>query len=250
MFKSFSFPYYSYYSCSSKISCLVVPPSPPSSCSHFSKIVSSDSFLTTKTTTSPSTSSSSCYYLLQSFRSKMTKSQAYRKSSTASPHGRSYAPHIGIKRLSAEMVNPNQMLVKQRKVIPFNPTPTKFRHFKIYPGDNTTVTKNTSIISTALGRVKYTHDITRDVLLVNVLSEKREELLKEELWRYRTEHVRSVEENRHVCMLRTKCTFAFPKELINQPTKPPPRRQRFSRFDQWENPALPNADERTQLDWK
>eukprot|EP00922_Rhytidocystis_sp_ex-Travisia-forbesii_P040786 GHVS01060811.1.p1 GENE.GHVS01060811.1~~GHVS01060811.1.p1 ORF type:complete len:226 (+),score=49.13 GHVS01060811.1:146-823(+) len=188
-------------------------------------------------------------FLLLSRQTKMTKSQAYHRSSTASPHGRSYAPHIGIKRLSAEMIQPNGMLVKQRKVIPFNPSPTKFRHFKIYPGENTAVTKSTSIVATTLGRVKYTHDVSRDVLMVNVLPERREELLKEDLWRYRTEHVKSVEENRHVCMLRTKCTFAFPKALVNPPTKPPPRRQGMSRFDQWENPALPDTN-LGQLEWK
>lgn len=147
-----------------------------------------------------------------------------------------------MRRLSAEYVTPGCLLVKQRRYIAWGfEHKRRLRHRKMYPGMNVGVTKNSSLVSLAYGRVKYTHDVNRDVLVVNVLPERREELLREDLWRYRTEHVASMEENRHVCCLRSKETKVFVKKLVNPPMKPLPRPKFLSRFDTWENPTLPDA---------
>ncbi|KAF8822864.1 hypothetical protein IE077_004369 [Cardiosporidium cionae] len=174
-------------------------------------------------------------------RFKMTKVQAYRRSARASPCHQSVKAHIGVKRLSAEYVQRNQLLVKQRKNIAFNPAVTRLRHFKIYPGENVKVLKNTSLAATCDGRVKFSFNPFTKIKFVNILPEKREELLPEDLWRYRTEHTRSMEENRHLCFLRTKATPVFPKPLVNPPTKPPPRPRFLGRWDEWENPSLPDS---------
>ncbi|PHJ17600.1 mitochondrial ribosomal protein l27 [Cystoisospora suis] len=180
--------------------------------------------------------------LLSAVRTKMVKSASYRRPSRASPTGQARKPHIGVKRLSAEYVWPGVVLVKQRKIIAFNvETKRRNRHFKIYPGENVKVTKTTNLVALAHGRVKYTHDVSRDVLVVNVLPERREELLREDLWRYRTEHVRSMEENRHICFLRMKAVRMFGKPLVNPPTKPPLRPHHFTKQDIWENPTLPDV---------
>ncbi|KAF8820691.1 hypothetical protein IE077_004444 [Cardiosporidium cionae] len=174
-------------------------------------------------------------------RFKMTKVQAYKRSARASPSHQSVKAHIGVKRLSAEYVQRNQLLVKQRKNIAFNPAVTRLRHFKIYPGENVKVLKNTSLAATCDGRVKFSFNPFTKVKYVNILPEQREELLPEDLWRYRTEHTRSMEENRHLCFLRTKATPVFPKPLVNPPTKPPPRPRFLGRWDEWENPSLPDS---------
>jgi len=141
-------------------------------------------------------------------------------------------------------VGPRAMLVQQRKFVsPNYPIATRRRQHKYYPGENVRAARFTSLLSTCWGRVKITHDITRDVMVMNVLPEPREELLVEDLWRYRMEHVRSMEENHHICQLRMKAAVAFPKSLVNAPKKPPPRRVFFSnKYDEWENPGLPDRE--------
>lgn len=181
-------------------------------------------------------------YNRQTVRFKMVKSSAYHRRSRASPTGQSQKAHVGPRRLSAEYVTPGVLLVKQRRYIAWGfESKRRNRHRKMYPGENVGVAKDSSLVSLVHGRVKYTHEVERDVLLCNVLPEPREELLREDLWRYRTEHVASKEENRHICHLRMKATRTFPKELVNPPTKPLPRPKFLSRFDQWQNPTLPDA---------
>ncbi|KAL8426438.1 hypothetical protein Efla_005492 [Eimeria flavescens] len=184
----------------------------------------------------------SLYFSRQSVRFKMVKSSAYRRRSRASPTGQSQKAHVGPRRLSAEYVTPGAVLVKQRRYIAWGfETKRRRRHAKMYPGENVGVAKDSSLVALVHGRVKFTHDVTRNVLLCNVLPEPREELLREDLWRYRTEHVGSKEENRQVCHLRRKATRVFPKQLVNPPTKPLPRPKWLSRFDHWQNPTLPDA---------
>lgn len=181
-------------------------------------------------------------YNRQSVRFKMVKSSAYHRRSRASPTGQSQKAHVGPRRLSAEYVTPGVVLVKQRRYIAWGfESKRRNRHRKMYPGENVGVAKDSSLVSLVHGRVKYTHDTERDVMLCNVLPEPREELLREDLWRYRTEHVATMEENRHVCHLRMKATRSFPKELLNPPLKPLPRPKYLSRFDLWQNPTLPDA---------
>lgn len=181
-------------------------------------------------------------YNRQSVRSKMVKSSAYHRRPRASPTGQSQKAHVGPRRLPAEYVSPGVLLVKQRRYIAWGfENKRRHRHKKMYPGENVGVAKDTSLVSLVHGRVKYTHETERDVMLCNVLPEPREELLRDDLWRYRTEHVRTKEENRHVCHLRMKATRVFPKELVNPPKKPLPRPKWLSRFDHWENPTLPDA---------
>ncbi|KFG52612.1 hypothetical protein TGFOU_263110 [Toxoplasma gondii FOU] len=190
----------------------------------------------------PSSLLSAAPSLLTFCRTKMVKSASYRRPSRASPTGQARKPHVGVRRLAAEYVWPGVVLVKQRKVIAFNvETKRRNRHFKLYPGENVKVSKVTNLVALCHGRVKFTHDVSRDVLVVNVLPERREELLREDLWRYRTEHVRSMEENRHICFLRRKAVRMFGKELVNPPTKPPLRPFYFTKYDSWENPALPDV---------
>merc|ERR550539_878569 len=104
--------------------------------------------------------------------------------------------HIGVKALSAEYCEAGRLICKQRKFIAKNPLVTRNRNFKIYPGVNVKVMKSTSLQAAVSGRVKMTHDVKRGVLIMNILAEPREELLRDDLWRYRTEHVESMEENR------------------------------------------------------
>mmetsp|Transcript_20825 Transcript_20825/g.34647 ORF Transcript_20825/g.34647 Transcript_20825/m.34647 type:complete len:317 (-) Transcript_20825:83-1033(-) len=176
-------------------------------------------------------------------RAKQTKRQAYHKAPRASPCGQRMPnkAHIGIKATPAEYVEAGRMICKQRKFIAKNPNVTRHRHFKLYPGVNVLVMKNTSLQAAVSGRVKMTHDVTRDVLIMNVLPEPREELLREELWRYRTEHVESMEENKLICNLRAKALPVFGKEggWINQPVGPKPMKVRISkRNDIWNNPNV------------
>merc|ERR1719379_2037031 len=133
------------------------------------------------------------------------------------------------------------MICKQRRFLARNPNVTRNRHFKLYPGVNVNVLKSTSLQAACSGRVKMTHDVQRDVLIMNVLPEPREELLRDELWRYRTEHVECMQENRYLCHLRTKALPVFGKEdgWINQPVGPKPMRVRISkRNDMWNNPNV------------
>ncbi|XP_022590376.2 50S ribosomal protein L27, chloroplastic [Cyclospora cayetanensis] len=172
----------------------------------------------------------------------MVKSSAYHRRGRASPTGQSQKAHIGPRRLSAEYVTPGALLVKQRRYIAWGfESKRRGRHRKMYPGENVGVAKDSSLVALVHGRVKYTHDVEQDHLLCNVLPEPREELLREDLWRYRTEHVASKEENRHLCHLRMKATRVFSKQLVNPPTKPLPRPKKISRFDIWQNPTLPDA---------
>lgn len=83
-----------------------------------------------------------------------------------------------------------------------------------------------------------THDADRDVLIMNVLAEPREELLRDDLWRYRTEHVESLEENKVLCYLRSKALPVFGKEggWVNQPHGIKPMKVRISHGkDKWNN---------------
>lgn len=155
---------------------------------------------------------------------KQTKVQSYSKPDRSFPHSQHYVDkaHIGVRALSSEYVEASRILVKQRKYISKNPFVTRHRHFKLYPGENVRVTKNTSLVAMVSGRVKYTHDMKRDVMIVNVLPEPREELIADELWRYRTEHVESPEHNKRLCLLRQKMLPNFPRELVNPPVGPRP----------------------------
>nr|CEL66669.1 TPA: hypothetical protein BN1204_024800 [Neospora caninum Liverpool] len=221
------------------------PPPPrgsPASPSLVSSSPTSPSLLSPSLFFCPPFCPSSLPALLTAVRTKMVKSASYRRPSRASPTGQARKPHIGVRRLAAEYVWPGVVLVKQRKVIAFNvETKRRNRHFKLYPGENVKVSKVTNLVALCHGRVKFTHDVSRDVLVVNVLPERREELLREDLWRYRTEHVRSMEENRHICFLRRKAVRMFGKALVNPPTKPPLRPYYFTKYDTWENPALPDV---------
>jgi hypothetical protein len=86
-----------------------------------------------------------------------------------------------------------------------------------------------------------THDVKRGLMIMNVLAEPREELLREDLWRYRTEHVECMEENRYICSLRAKAWPVFGKEdgWINQPAGLKPMRCRISHGnDIWNNMSV------------
>ena len=134
----------------------------------------------------------------QQHRHKHTKVSAYRRPSRSGQSTRAYIhrPHIGIRATAAEYVETGRTVVKQRKYIAKNPHVTRNKHFKLYPGENVKVVKDTSIVAICSGRVKYTHDVVRNVKIANVMPESREELKTDDLWRYRTEHVRSMEENK------------------------------------------------------
>eukprot|EP00927_Polykrikos_kofoidii_P019461 TRINITY_DN19100_c0_g1_i1.p1 TRINITY_DN19100_c0_g1~~TRINITY_DN19100_c0_g1_i1.p1 ORF type:complete len:374 (+),score=39.51 TRINITY_DN19100_c0_g1_i1:93-1214(+) len=182
-------------------------------------------------------------FAIGSIRGKQTKRQAYHKPKRASPCGQRMPnkAHIGIKALSSEYVVAGRLICKQRKFIAKNPGVTRNRHFKIYPGVNVVVMKNTSLQAAVSGRVKMTHDVTRDVLIMNVLAEPMEELLRDEMWRYRTEHVQSMEENRHLIYLRSKALLAFGKDSgwVNPPLGPKPVKTRISdKNDSWNNPTV------------
>jgi ribosomal protein L27 len=149
--------------------------------------------------------------------------------------------HIGIKATPAEYVEVGRMICKQRKYIAKNPEVTRKRHFKIYPGVNVKVMKSTSLQASVSGRVKITHDVHRDVMIMNVLAEPREELLREDLWRYRTEHVECMEENKLLIHLRSKALPVFGKEggWLNQAVGPKPMKVRIShKNDTWNNYAV------------
>ncbi|EDO08366.1 Ribosomal L27 family protein [Babesia bovis T2Bo] len=150
----------------------------------------------------------SAAYCFVQCRNKTVKVSAYRRPARASPTGQTQKAHIGIKRLAAEYVKPGDVLVKQRKPIAQNPGVTRNRHFKLYPGENVGVSsKTTTLFATAHGRVKYTHDVVRNIRLVNVLPEPREELLREDLWRYRTEHVAGIQDNCALVWRRVKAVY-------------------------------------------
>jgi len=180
---------------------------------------------------------------LGSVRQKQTKRQSYRKPGSSFPCGQRMPnkAHIGVKALTSEYCEAGRVICKQRKYIAKNPKVTRKRHFKLYPGVNVKVMKNTSLQAACSGRVKMTHDVHRDVLIMNILPEPREELLRDELWRYRTEHIESTEENKLLCHLRAKALPAFGKEdgWVNQPTGVKPMRVRISKgMDMWNNPMI------------
>lgn len=177
-------------------------------------------------------------FLNKVIRWKTVSIQPYRVKGSRIKHNKK---HIGIKVVCGEYVRPGQMLVKQRRQIAFNLHLTRRRHFKHYPGENVHVDRLTSLYSTAWGRVKYTHDVTRNCIIANVLPEVREDIQMYDLWRYRMEHVRSMEENRNICWLRTKAGTIFPKRVINPPRKPPPSKHKKRVPDMWENPAMPDS---------
>lgn len=172
-------------------------------------------------------------------RFKMVKTSSYRRKSRSSPYGQGQKAKIGVKRLSGEYVRTGQMLVKQRKIIAFNyERKTRKRNFKYYPGENVKVSKNTSLIALADGRVKYTFHVVHNVLIVNVIPEELDELKEEDLYRYRTEHVQSFEENRSLIYLRMKNNHMFPKFQKTQYIKPPLKPQFLTKYDIYDNPTL------------
>eukprot|EP00916_Digyalum_oweni_P008702 GHVL01014519.1.p1 GENE.GHVL01014519.1~~GHVL01014519.1.p1 ORF type:complete len:264 (+),score=17.27 GHVL01014519.1:60-851(+) len=174
-------------------------------------------------------------------RTKMVRRQSYVVDSRASPHGQNIKPHLGIKVTSANYISRGQTIVKQRRYYTRNPFVTRNRHFKIYPGENVVVVRNTSLVSTCAGRVKYTHHIGRDLKIINVIPQARDELLREDAWRYRTEHVTCMEENRQLIYLRMKDHFLFPLPPVNPVVGPGPRLQRFhKRGDHFNNMSLEN----------
>ena len=181
-------------------------------------------------------------FLQVSVRHKQTKVQSYSKPDRSFPHSQHAVDkaHIGIRAASSEYVEASQMLVKQRKYLSKNPFVTRHRHFKLYPGENVRVLKTTSLAAEVSGRVKFTHDVRRDVMLVNVLPEPREELLAEDLYRYRTEHVENLQANKIMCMLRQKMLPSFPRPLVNPPTGPRPAPTRLSKdgSEHWNSQSL------------
>lgn len=180
---------------------------------------------------------------LGAVREKQTKRQSYYKPPRASPCGQRMPnkAHIGVKALSSEYCEAGRLICKQRKFIAKNPNVTRKRHFKIYPGVNVKVMKSTSLQAMVSGRVKMTHELGRDVLVMNILPEPREELLRDDLWRYRTEHVESMEENKVLCHLRAKALPVFGKEggWVNPPLGLKPMKCRISHGnDSWNNPMV------------
>ncbi|CAD2086248.1 mitochondrial ribosomal protein L27 precursor, putative [Plasmodium vinckei brucechwatti] len=172
-------------------------------------------------------------------RNKMVKTSSYRRKSRSSPNGQGQKAKIGIKRLSGEYVQTGQLLVKQRKIIAFNyEKKTRKRNFKYYPGENVKVAKNTSLISLTNGRVKYTFHVLQNILIVNVIPEELEELHEDDLYRYRTEHIKSFEENRSLIYLRMKNIITFPKFKNTQYIKPPIKPQFLTKYDIYDNPTL------------
>ena len=156
-------------------------------------------------------------------RHKMVRCQAYHRPDTSAPFGQSpeQRAHIGMRALSSEFVQAGQLLVKQRKYLSKNIHVTRRKHFKYYPGENVTVKRNTSLTAAVGGRLKFTHDVVRDIIYCNVIPEPREELLREDLWRYRTEHVDSLSHNKEVCYLRQKMIPHFPRSLHSPPEGAP-----------------------------
>lgn len=181
-------------------------------------------------------------------RHKQTKRQSYRKPPRAAPTGQRLPNrgHIGVKALSSEYVEVGRVICKQRKYIAKNPLVTRKRNFKLYPGVNVNVMKSTSLQAAVSGRIKMTHDAKRGVLVMNVLAEPREELLRDDLWRYRTEQIEAMEENRVLCSLRAKAFPIFGKEggWVNPPLGPKPMRAKISKKkDSWNNPHIQDAFE-------
>jgi len=180
---------------------------------------------------------------LGAVRGKQTKQTSYTVPARAGTTGQR-APNkamIGVKALPAEYVEAGRVICKQRKFIAKNPHVTRNRHFKLYPGENVTVMKNTSLQAAVSGRVKITHDVERDVKIMNVLPEPREELLRDDLWRYRTEHVKCMQENRLLIHLRSKALHVFAKERewVNPPVGLKPMKTRIShKMDHWNNPCV------------
>lgn len=180
---------------------------------------------------------------LGSVRLKQTKRQSYWKPPRAKPCGQRMPnkPHIGPKALPGEYVEIGRLICKQRRYLAKNPHVTRKRHFKTYPGVNVKVMHNSSLQAACSGRIKMTHDVKRKVMIMNVLAEPREEHVQEDMWRYRTEHVESMEENRELCALRAKAFQVFGKEggWINQPVGPKPMSARISQNnDKWNNPFV------------
>ena len=174
-------------------------------------------------------------------RSKMVRCQAYQRPGTSAPYGQSPEDraHLGVRALAAEYVEAGQLLVKQRRYLSKNISVTRRKHFKYYPGQNVRVRWTTSLATTTAGRVKFTHDVHRDVIFVNVLPEPREELLRSELWRYRTEHVTDGLHNQELCLLRSKALPHFPRPLVNPPTGAKPDKDRVGgRLAAWNNPVV------------
>jgi ribosomal protein L27 len=184
------------------------------------------------------------YFTLLARRFKQTKVQSYSKPDRSFPHSQHYVDkaHIGIRALSSEYVESSRVLVKQRKYISKNPFVTRHRHFKLYPGINVRVMKNTSLVAAVSGRVKFTHDLKRDVMIVNVLPEPRDELMSDDLWRYRTEHVLDITHNKKLCMLRQKFLPWFPDSfsLRNPPSGPRPLPVKLSKdgSEHWNSVTL------------
>mmetsp|Transcript_60178 Transcript_60178/g.140641 ORF Transcript_60178/g.140641 Transcript_60178/m.140641 type:complete len:285 (+) Transcript_60178:71-925(+) len=180
---------------------------------------------------------------LGGLREKQTKRQSYWKHPRAKPCGQRVPKqaHVGPKALPSEYVEVGKIICRQRKYLAKNPFVTRKRHFKYYPGLNVKVHRTSSLQAAVSGRVKMTHDVRRDVMIMNVLAEPREELVREDLWRYRTEHVECMEENTELCVLRAKALPVFGKEggWVNQPVGPRPMRARISDlYDRWNNPTV------------
>jgi len=171
-------------------------------------------------------------------REKATKTTSYRTPARAGNTTRRFPnrPHLGARAVSMEYVEAGRIVVKHRKYIAKNPNVTRKRHQKYYPGENIRVTKNTSLVALVSGRVKFTHDVVRNVLVANVLPEPRDELLPDDFWRYRTEHIETMEENRLVCQLRQKANVVFGRPLVNPPKGPRPQPKRVAKSnDVWNN---------------
>jgi ribosomal protein L27 len=174
-------------------------------------------------------------------RFKMVRCQSYQRPGTSSPYGQSYddRPHLGLRAISAEYVEAGRLLVRQRKYLAKNLHVTRRKHFKYYPGENVMVRWTTSLAATVSGRVKLTHDVNKEIIYVNVVPEPREELLKEDLYRYRTEHVRDLQENKELIYLRQKMLPHFPRKLVNPPTGAMPDKDRVGgRLAGWNNPLI------------
>eukprot|EP00920_Eleutheroschizon_duboscqi_P033758 GHVT01081111.1.p1 GENE.GHVT01081111.1~~GHVT01081111.1.p1 ORF type:complete len:564 (-),score=125.96 GHVT01081111.1:3046-4737(-) len=180
---------------------------------------------------------------LHLFRQQRGKSTVHQVYFMKKPDWRRKRSHIGLKVLPSEFVHPGSLIAKQRKVLSFCTDPTRKRNFKFYPGENVAVQpKSTSLISTTFGRVKINHDQQRDCFVCNVLPERREELTRDALWRYSSEHVWSMEENRSICYLRRKsASYAVGRRLLFPPSRPAQQQKRRFKWDVWENPTMPRT---------
>mmetsp|Transcript_85823 Transcript_85823/g.195655 ORF Transcript_85823/g.195655 Transcript_85823/m.195655 type:complete len:254 (-) Transcript_85823:46-807(-) len=175
--------------------------------------------------------------ILAALRTKMTKRMSYDHEPDFKR--RPGLANIGEKATPGEYVEAGRVIVKQRKYINKNLNAPRKRNQKLYPGENIRVLKNLSLAAVVSGRVKYTHDVTRDVVIANVLPEPREELLPTDMWRYRREHVACMEENKEIIQLRSKALLSFGRDWVNQPEGIRPRWERLSnRRDHWNNRLL------------